>query len=165
MAHRIEGDMYVTGNVSAGSITPSAGTIADAAVSGSAAIQQSKLQHQHRQRYAQAFGTAAITETKSLHMVYGATGSVLAFRAAVNGLVCSGAATITIDLKKNGVSVLAAVITIDNTKTLRQIVAASISSAALVTGDVLDVVITATAGGGTLGQGLCIEAIIAEAAQ
>lgn len=161
----IDGDLWVKGNVSGQSMTIPAGSVTNSAVKAAAGMDQSKLQHQHRKSYNQAFGSAVAAETRTVHIVYGATGTILAFRASLNGLVCAGAAVITVDLKKNGASILSAVLTFNSTHTLRQILSGTFSSAALVAGDVLDVVVTAVAGGGTLGQGLGVDLVVAEDAQ
>jgi hypothetical protein len=60
---------------------------------------------------------------------------------------------VTVDLRKNGTTVLSAVITLNNANTARVAVAGALSVTTLVAGDVLEVV-TATAGGGTLATGV-----------
>lgn len=71
----------------------------------------------------------------------------------------------TVDLKKNGTSVLTSTVTIDHTVAAYTQVAASIATNTYVAGDVFEVVVTATAGGGTLPQGLFVALITREAAQ
>jgi hypothetical protein len=158
--NRIEGDLYVNGNFWAKSQTVAAGAIADAQVAAGAGIAATKLQHQHRATYAQP-NTTTTTETRALHRVFGATGTVIGFSAG-NIAVNAGAATITVDLKKNGVSILTGVITLDNTNTNRVAEAGSIASGSVVAGDLLEIVVTATAGGGTLGTGFFCSATINE---
>jgi hypothetical protein len=160
---RFEGDVFVAGTLAGTVTTPSAGSVTNTAVAALAGIDQSKLQHQHRDDYAQP-NTAATTETKPRAVVYGVTGSLLSFKAG-SIAACIGAATITVDLKKNGVSVLSAPITLNNANTARVAVVGTISSAGLVAGDLLEVVVTATAGGGTLGTGVFAETRWKEDAQ
>jgi hypothetical protein len=145
---QIQGSLYVQGG-----FTPPANSIVDASVAASAAVAATKLQHQHRAIYAQGSSTTAAAATQVIFAVFGATGTVVNFEA---GAVVPnvGAATCTVDLKKNGTSILGAAISLSSSQTARQLVAATISNTALVAGDVLEVVVTATAGGGTLAQGL-----------
>ena len=58
------------------------------------------------------------------------------------------------DLLKNSVSILTAAITLDSGQNAYQLVAGTIDTTALAVGDVLEIDITATAGGGTLGKGV-----------
>lgn len=161
---RIEGNLIVTGRM-----TPQTGldipasSVTDAAVHPTAAISAAKLQHQFEPVYAQASATTAFTESRVLHVVRGATATVEAFHAG-SVVACLGAATITVDLKKNGASVLSAPIVLDNANVARVLEAATIASPNLVAGDVLECIITATAGGGTLGTGFFARAIVREAA-
>lgn len=117
----------------------------------------------YRQSYSQANATAT-TETRVIHVARGATGTVKSFRAG--SIVANiGAATVTIDLKKNNVSVLSAVITLDSGNTARVPEAGTITSAAYSVDDWFEIVITATAGGGTLATGLYVEAEFEEDAE
>jgi hypothetical protein len=77
---------------------------------------------------------------------------------------CVGAATITVDLKKNGVSVLTATIVLDNANTARVVEAATITTTAAVAGDVFEVSVAVAAGGGTIGSGVFAYAEFYEAA-
>ena len=81
-------------------------------------------------------------------------------------VACVGAATITIQVKKNGTNILSASLVIDNANAAFAFEsAAGFTSTALVANDVLEVDITAAAGGGTLGQGLFCELVTKEDAQ
>jgi hypothetical protein len=157
---RVAGDEFVAGTLSANAMKIPAGTITDAAVAAGASIVATKIQHQYDITYAQP-NTTASTETRVVHKVYGATATVVEFDA---GLIaaCTTGATVTVDLKKNGTSILSSVITIDHTIAALATVAAAIASASLVTGDVLEEVITATAGGGTLGTGFFSNLVLRE---
>lgn len=160
---RHTGEHYFAENVKLADVTLPASCVGNTNVSASAAIAHTKLQHQHRARYSQP-NTTATTETKVIYVCYGATGTILDFRAG-SIVACAGAATITLDLKKNGTTVLSGVITLDNANTARVVEAGTLSVTTLVVGDVLEVVATATAGGGTLGTGLFASVTVAEDAQ
>lgn len=158
---RIEGDVYVVGALSSKTFAPPAGSITDAAIKASAGIDATKLQHRFQKTHSQA-NTAAVDETRAVHVVYGATGAIVAFSAgaiakAVGDAVC------TADLKVNGTSVLSAPISLDSGDTNRVAVAGVISTPALVAGDLLEVVIDGTIGTGTLPTGVFCQVTLTEA--
>ena len=135
-----------------GAVSLPANTIGNSQVATAAAIAGSKTIARRNISYAQA-NSAAATETRHIFTVYGATATVLQF-AAGSIAKAVGDSTVTIDLKKNGSSILSAVITLDNANTNRILETATLSSTALVAGDMLEVVITATVGTGTLPTGV-----------
>lgn len=146
----IQGDVAVAGNLSCQGFSPPANSIYNAAVAtgGSGAnIGASKLQQQH-QKTAQHcnHATSAAADRRQIHQVVGATGTITSF--GVTASVAAGAAsTITVDLKKNGVSILSATITLDNTTAAYvQKQAGGFTSNAVVAGDLLEADITAVSG-------------------
>lgn len=116
-ASRLDGDFHVAGNLSANTMTIPDGAISNAKVVASAGIVASKLQHQHRRGYGQP-NTAATTETRSIAVIFGATGTLFDFRAGSIAKAV-GDSTVTVDLKKNGASVLNTIITLDTANTNR----------------------------------------------
>jgi hypothetical protein len=160
---RIEGDLFVNGNISGRTMSVAASAISDAQVAGSANIAATKLQHQHRPGYSQP-NTTATTVTQAIFRCFGLTGAVVGFHAGSIG-INAGAATITVDLKKNGASILTGVITLNSANVARVAVAGVISGGTLAAGDLLEVVVTATAGGGTIGTGFFCFATVNEDAQ
>ena len=157
---RIEGDVYVAGNLASKTLGVPAGSVRDASVAALAGIDATKLQHRHQVTVAQP-NTAAADETRAVHRVYGAAGSVVAFHAG-SIAKCAGDATVTVDLRKNGVSILSSVITLDSGNTNRVAEAGTISTASLVAGDLLEVVIDATIGTGTLATGVFATVVVTE---
>lgn len=151
MANRLDGDLYLGGRFTPSHMTYPANEITDAAVSSVAGIGAEKLEHQYEKVYSQP-NTTATAETRIIHVVHGDTATVLEFEAG-SIVACVGAATITVDLKKNGTTILSGVITLDSGNTAYVTEAGTISSPSLVDGDVLTIVTTATAGGGTIGTG------------
>jgi hypothetical protein len=149
---RLEGNYYIAGNLSAQSMTIPDLVIGNSQIAAGAAIDPLKLRHQHRHTYAQP-NTAATSETKVLHVVYGVTGSVVRFEAG-SIVKAVGNSTVTVDLKKNGTTVLSAPITLDNTSANRGVQSATISVPALADNDVLEVTTVATIGTGTLPTGV-----------
>lgn len=156
-------NLRVQGHVACTTLGVPAGTVTDAMVNGSAAVSASKCQQQYSKGYNQAHGSAAASARFPVHVARGATGTVVAFRAGVV-VACIGAATIDVDLRKNGTTVLSAAIQIDSGDAAYAKVDGTLSSADYVAGDVFEVVVTATAGGGTLGQGLFVDATFREGA-
>jgi hypothetical protein len=70
---------------------------------------------------------------------------------------------VTVDLKKNGVSILTSVITLDSGNTNRVVEAGTISGdGTLAAGDWLEVTIAISAGTGTLATGVYAELILNE---
>lgn len=151
----IEGDRLYRGTVTLKAANLPANCVGDDQVSGSDPIQAEKLEQQVRASVAQDSGSAVASATKPLYVARG-DGEILSIRAGTI-VACAGAATITVDVRKNGTTVLTSVITLDNANTARVVEAGSIPSPAYVAGDWFDVVIVATAGGGTIGQGLLVD--------
>jgi hypothetical protein len=122
-------------------------------ISSAAEIAASKLEHQHRQIYSQDSDTTAAAERRVVHVVSGVAGTLQSFAA---GCVVANVsdATVIVDLHKNGVSVLDAAISINSADAARAVVAGTITSTAVAADDVLEVVVSVAAGGGTLGKGV-----------
>lgn len=136
------------------------GSWGDAQIGASSPILATKLKHQYAPAYAQPHGTAAATARAVVHVARSA-GDVSAIDCGIV-VAAVGAATVTVDLRKNGSSVLTSVVTINNTHTAYTKVTGAINTAPYVAGDVFEVVVTATAGGGTLPQGLFVSAVFRE---
>ena len=99
--------------------------------------------------------SAASTETRTLFVARrsGTVNEVIAGSIAA----AVGDSTVTIDVKKNGTTILAAVITLDNANTARIVELGSVTSSAFVAGDWFEVVITATIGTGALPTGVFVQ--------
>jgi hypothetical protein len=121
--------------------------------------------HRHNVCGGEASGSAGTSYTKAVH-VANAPGTVQSFAAGVL-VAAAGAATYTLDLKKNGTTVLSAVITLDSANVINVVESGAIVSSGVedyVAGDVFTVVTVATAGGGTLPQGVYFRAVFDEEA-
>jgi hypothetical protein len=169
-ADTFQNDVIILGQLSAKSIVLPAGSVGDAQMTLANPVQATKLQHQYEVGYAQyaglpASGTTVVNDQLVLHVVRGSTGIPLDFKAGV--VVANvGAATVTVDLWRNGASILTSVITLNNSQAAYQLVtAAGFSFTSLVAGDVLEVKVIATAGGGTLAKGLFANLHMREDAQ
>ncbi|MCE9605065.1 MAG: hypothetical protein K8U03_09220 [Planctomycetia bacterium] len=161
---RIPGNVIIDGTLYAGEFVLSAGCVADSHVSDVADISAAKLQHQHQVPYAQASAATAVAEARFVHRCR-AVGEIIGFEAG-NVIACIGDSTITIDLKKNGTTVLTAPLVITSALAARATLAATIDIAAknCVADDVLEVVVAISAGTGTLGKGAFADVCVREKA-
>jgi hypothetical protein len=157
-------DLNVQGTLTCKNINLPAASVGDAEIESAAKINASKLNHAHRVIYAQGSSSNAAAATQVVHVVVGAAGTVQAVKAGAV-VPAVGAATATVDVRKNGTTILTSPITLNNSQTARQQVSGAVSVTSLVAGDVLEIVTTATAGGGTLAQGLFAAIDIFEEAQ
>ncbi len=164
MANLTQGDLVLTGTLIPGGLLAPAGCISASNIGSPAAgqpgVASSKLNHRQHRVYAQANATI-VTATIPVWLTYGTAGTVLSFKAG-SIVACIGAATVTVDLQKNGSSVLTAPITLNSSSVARVAQTATISTPATAAGDWFDMVVAATAGGGTIGTGLYAEAILDE---
>lgn len=161
MSNRVD-QLYVAGALTCQSFTPPAGCVRDSAVAAGAGIQATKVQQQYARAYSQVHGSAASSVRIPIHNVYGATGTLVELVAGVV-VAAIGAATVSIQLKKNGSNILSSALVIDNANVaFAEETTTGFTSTSLVAGDVLELDITATAGGGTLPQGLYVTLVIQE---
>lgn len=158
---RHEGDHHFTGAVTiGGTLAVPANSVGDNAIPAGAGISATKLEHRHQITYAQP-NTAATSETRAIHVVYGATGTTLAVKAGSIAKAV-GDATVTVDVKKNGTTILSGVITLDSGNTNRVAESGTVSVPGLVAGDLLEIVTVATIGTGTLPTGVFVNVVIDE---
>ena len=129
---------------------------------GGTPILTSAMGHNFVKAYAQnAACPGASDATIVLHVVKGAAGTIRTFVASCTS-VCVGDSTISVDLKKDGVSILSAAISLSSSQSNYDQVSATISSTSVAAGDVLTVVVTVSEGTGTLGTGLFAEMVLDE---
>lgn len=133
-----EGDLYINGSLTAQTMNVPASAVGNSEVEAAAGIEASKLQHQYEPCFSQASADAT-AEERVIHIVKGATGTIVAFRAGFR-TAPDASSSCDINLKKNGTTILTAEITLDDTYTAYQLVTPSgFTSTSLVTGDVLSV--------------------------
>lgn len=135
-------------------------TFGDGQADSASPLATNKTRHRYRPTHKQP-NSAATTETVPLFRCYGAAATVVEV-ACGSIAIAAGAATVTVDIKKNGSTILTGVLTLDTANTAYVGELAAISSAGLVAGDVLTAVLVATAGGGTLPTGVYVIATIDE---
>lgn len=157
-------DLYVNGALGAKSFTPPTGCILDASIVAFAGVQASKLQHQYEKQYEQESATNAVSESRVVHVVRGATCTITEFVAGAVVVLGSGD-TCTVDCKKNGTSILSAAISLLSTDTARVAKAGTVTTTSGVAGDVFEVTVTYTHSTGTAPKGVFAELNLREDAQ
>lgn len=152
-------DVVIRGRLTAQSMTVPSDTITDSNVQSGANFAHAKLQHRHLLKLHQSGNATA--ETKPLYIA-DVAGSVVSVKAA-SIVAATGDSTCTIDVRKNGTTVLTGTIVLDNANTARTKEVGTLDGAqALAIGDMLEVVVTVSAGTGTLPTGLLVEVVVAE---
>jgi hypothetical protein len=162
MASRTDGDHVVTGRLSCTEFTPPAACIGDNAANASSPLGATKTRHRHSVTESQAHGSAAADSRSVVHVAH-AAGTVDEVRAGIT-VACVGDSTITVDVKKNGTTILSAPISIDSGDAAFAKVDGVITDDDYVAGDVFEVIVDATVGTGTLGQGIFANIIFDELA-
>lgn len=143
-----------------GTLNVPAGSITNAGILSGTNVDASKLVHRHAINYFQASGSSVASATVPIFIARGTTVTLQAIEAAIL-VAAAGAATVTIDLQKSTgagafATVLSSVITLNSSTVVRTATAGTINTASGTDGDIWQLVITATAGGGTLPQGLIV---------
>ena len=168
MSNRIDGNLTVSGHLTAGSFTPTTGSVGDTEASSARPFGVDKQVHQHVAGIGDPRATAVATTTGRFLYRAGAAGTLVDFTAGVvvAGVAWVGGGKADVHLLKNGVYVLSAVVTIDGTTLALSDgeISAGIDDDEYVAGDVFEVEITVTAGTGTLAKGFYCSMTVNEAA-
>ena len=157
-------DWYFGGSVRfGGSASLQDSSVGNQQINPASPIAAEKSVHQYQPKLAQAHGSSATAERRIVH-VANAAGSLVAVKV-VPVVAALGDSTATIDVKKNGASMLGSTVAINSSKAAYSATLGTVSgSGAYVAGDVIEVVQTVSAGTGTLPQGVCTEIVLREAA-
>ncbi len=158
----LQGDYFINGALRATTLTPSDGSVSNAKVAADAAIAATKLDHQYMPTYSQNANSASAADRRIVHVANGA-GTIVSIDAGSRTL-CTSNAAITVDVLKNGTTVLASSIVLDSGNTAYILEHGSISVADYVADDVLEVNVTVAAGMGVLGSGAFANLVLREAA-
>jgi len=131
-----------------------ASTVDDTEVAtGTTPIGSPKLEQQYSKMFSQESATAASDVIYPVHEVRGSVATALTFTAG-SVAAAVGDSTCTVDLLKNGTTMLSAVITLDNANTARVSESGTLSVTSLVVGDLIEIKFNATIGTGTLPTGV-----------
>ena len=152
MTQRLVGDTHVDGTLTAKALNIPSGTVDNSDVQGGAGIEASKLEHQFQKEFAQESSATPTTETKVVHVVRGATADFVSFACGMVDTGTSG--SVTVDVKKNGTSILSSPVTVDFNDADRAILTGTITTTTAVVGDVIEITITDSSsdGSGAFGQ-------------
>lgn len=154
MGSKITGDLTVTGTLVPTTFVLPSASVTNSSVAVNAAIAASKLQHIYKASAGDPVGTTATSKTFTLFVASG-TATVDAFHCGVyTAPTGGGTETITIDLKKNGSSILSTTVSFTDSDSDRTIKDGSLSSTSLVADDWLTMVVTVSGSGGTQGLGV-----------
>lgn len=143
-------------------ITFQGGGLRDEDISASAAISATKLKPRRSADISIVdSGTAVAAASKMLHVVRGATGTLVGIEAAVATAATGADRTVTVDLHKATgggafATVLSSTIGFTNSSTPRVPYAGVINSTSIVDGDVLLVVVTVAGSAGAQALGLVV---------
>ena len=148
-------------------ITLPAGQIVNADVNSAAAIDTGKLRHRTHLTYCQSNGTAVVADENAVFVSYGATSAcaIVAGKCGIQTLMTTGSGddkTVTVDVKKNGTTILTAPYELNKSKTAKVSYNLVFASTALVAGDVISVVVTVGGSTGTQGQGVFVTLVVDE---
>jgi hypothetical protein len=151
----LNGDYHINGTLSSALFNAPSGSIRNIDIEQDAQIEASKLVQPNQPTYRETVATTASTLTIPLHSIVGTTATLNTF---VAGMVVPniGDSTVSVDLLKNGSTVLTAPISLSSADAARAQVTAAITDFDAVVGDLYEVDIIATIGTGTLGLGLFV---------
>lgn len=122
--------------------------------------------HQFPVHYSQAGGANVASESRPVHICKEAA-TVAAIEVATVTAPTGGDKQFTVDVQKGNqastfATILSSVVTIDSSKSDRQVVVATLASSALADGDTLRVVVTASGSTGSQAQGLIVTITLRE---
>jgi len=151
-----------------GTFSAPAGSVTAAMIAAGANIETSKTVHRHVLNYSQANGASMASATVPIHIVRGTTDAIVSIEVAIM-TAAVGNSTVTVDLHRSTAAgafatALSSVITIDVDTVVRTAEAGTLAATTLADGDVLAIVVIATAGTGTLPQGLIVTVTVDETA-
>lgn len=158
----IDGDLIVRGTVRAGNFQVPDNSVGDSQFNSADPLTAIKQEHQFNRLYEQARGASVAAKRTAFHLAI-AEGQFLDVRAGVTQ-ACIGDSTITVDIYKNGTTILSSTISLSSSQAAYDQVVGTISSMDYAAADVFEVVVTVAAGTGTLGQGLFVHGVFREGA-
>jgi hypothetical protein len=159
---RLTGDLDVTGRGNFGSLTVPNGSITNQSFSANPAdrLTYAKMEHVYKALLAQPVVGAGISQNSTLNMAVDA-GTVLDVKAGVVSNF-TGTANLTIDLKKNGVSILSGPFVLNSTNPAFTYSTALLSCSTFAAGDLFTATVVANSGNGSVGNGPWLQVIFRE---
>lgn len=154
-------NVHVDGNFSANTMSVPNASVGDDGIDPGNPLNVDKTLHQYPRLLTQPHGADSVDERRVIHQAYG-TGLVAGVQATVV-VPATGNSTLTVDVLKNGVSILSGTLTIDNGNDAYEVETIGLSDPNYVGEDVFEVVVTNTYGTGTPPQGLAVLVVFREA--
>ena len=154
----IYGDTHIIGRLSAVSMAVPADSVGSDSVDADDPIQSEKLEHQYTLTHRQPGNVAAITADK-IHIARGA-GTIESVQILTH-TAPAAANSYTVNVKKNGTTILSSPVTVDNSTAANDVIDATLSVTTFVAGDYFEVAIVSAAGT-SWGTGLIVQVIIRE---
>lgn len=156
----LQGDYYFPGAVRIGTLVIPDSAVGDQQFNAADPLTAAKQQHQYVEKFTQASGSNAAAETRVVHHAH-AGGTVAAVHVG-SVVAATGNSTVTVDVKKNGTTILSSTIVLDNGNTAYVSEAGTVSVSSYIAGDTFTVVVSVSAGSGTLPQGLFVAVVFRE---
>lgn len=171
MASRINDDLHVGGHLTSTTASLPAGTVTNAMVNGSAAIEATKLIHQFCAQYIVADGTnvaATSGDGVPIHTVYGSSCTVAAVEVVCPDAPSGGDLKFTVDVGYANAStaytsILTAVVDYANGTTDYTALPGTLDTTSLSAEDTIMVKVAVSGSTGTQGQGLIVNVWLREA--
>lgn len=165
--NRVEGDQFINGRLTALYFTPPAQSIGSSAVNTGDPLPVVGLVHRHEYVVELAEEATAIVAINKWLAALKFAGTIVAIEAFIAVAATDVSRAVTVDLHKSTgaaafATILSATIGFTNVSAVRTAVAGTVSSAALVAGDILKAVVTVAGGGGVQAKGLTIRLIVNE---
>jgi hypothetical protein len=160
---RVEGDVYVAGDISGRTTTLADGSVTNDAVAAAADIVASKLEHQYTITVGEESAVGANDQSVVAHVCRGLTGLITGFSAG-HVAALEGTEVTEVELLINGATCLTGAIALDNGDAAYAVVAGTIDDGALAVDDVIEVVFDWTTGDGDAGAGQFATIVLTEKA-
>ncbi len=167
MPTTIDGDLVVRGTLSSSSQQYPAGSIQASDIVAAAGIEATKLQHQHAIVFSESDATTVTAQTIPIYTVSGVSGTIVGIDVACTTAPTGGDLAFTVDLQVGDVSTalattLSAPVSYSATQSDLEVESGAVTSATLVDGDTLALVIAVSGSTGTQGSGLVVTVTIRE---
>lgn len=169
--NRLEGDIFFAGTITPKAINLPDAAVDNAAVKSMAGIDADKLQHQHVLIYRQDDGSDVVAAIVPLWTVRGAGATVVAIDVTCLDAPSGGDKALSVDLKKCNqaspapATILSAPVSYSNTQTDCEVEEGTVSSAALLDGDTLVLDLAVSGSTGFQGQGVQVTVTVREDAE
>lgn len=158
---KVDGNLYVSGEGKFGSFVLPTNSVDDSNIKTTNPITAEKMYHQHQKNFCQKHTETAAVERRVIHTAYDA-GVLESFRVFAT-VANIGDSTVTVNLYKNGSTILSSVPVLDSgDAAYTGIVLGTFSATPYVANDVFEIVVTVSAGTGTLAKGVNAEFISRE---